>query len=164
MRTLSRILNRALESVLVTLLLALVALVSVDTFLWTLFAISYAELAEVQGLLQIWFGMLGAAYGVRQGFHLGVEVLVSRIPKGLRRVVSPFGSLLVGIVGVLLLRYGAALTMQVTNRLPASDLPAAMQYVPTWVAGALIVFFALERVIFGAPPEERPMAAGAEDG
>jgi len=151
MRTLSRHLNRTLEATLALLLAGLVLLVAADTLLWAFLSVSYPQVAEVQSILQIWFGLLAAAYGVKQGFHLGLEFTAQRLQPGSRHLLER-GVALTGIVlGILLLRYGAALTFAVDNTLPATGLPASVQYQPTWVAGLLIIFFALERLIYGDP-------------
>ena len=53
----------------------------------------------------IWVAKFGAAYGVRTGIHVGVDVLVNRLPPGARRVMVlvslAAGALFTGIVGTL---------------------------------------------------------------
>jgi TRAP-type C4-dicarboxylate transport system permease small subunit len=150
MRRLSRTLHRALEAILAVLLAVLVLLVAADTLLWSLLSISYPQVAEIQSLAQIWFGLLAAAYGVKQGFHLGLTLLADRVPGVWRTHLGRVSSAAVAAAGLLLVRYGLGLTRTVGNTLPATGLPAAAQYVPAWVAGALIAFFALERLVFAA--------------
>jgi C4-dicarboxylate transporter, DctQ subunit len=53
----------------------------------------------------IWVAKFGAAYGVRTGIHVGVDVLVRRLPPGPRRGLIVFGllagALFTGVVGTL---------------------------------------------------------------
>jgi C4-dicarboxylate transporter DctQ subunit len=53
----------------------------------------------------IWMAKFGAAYGVRTGIHVGVDVLINRLPDGIRRKYILFGlfagALFTGIVGTL---------------------------------------------------------------
>ena len=53
----------------------------------------------------IWVAKFGAAYGVRTGIHVGVDVLVNRLQPGSRRWVILFGllcgALFTGIIGSL---------------------------------------------------------------
>lgn len=55
--------------------------------------------------LFVWMAKFGAAYGVRQGIHVGVDVLVRKLPERQRRVLVLFsilaGVLFTGIVGTL---------------------------------------------------------------
>lgn len=57
----------------------------------------------------IWMAKFGAAYGVRTGIHVGVDVLVRRLPPGPRRGVILFGllggALFTGIVGTMGARF-----------------------------------------------------------
>ena len=39
----------------------------------------------------IWMAKFGAAYGVRTGIHVGVDVLINRLPDNLRRKYVLFG-------------------------------------------------------------------------
>ena len=55
--------------------------------------------------LFIWMAKFGAAYGVRTGIHVGVDVMINRLPPGLRKLYVLFGlsagALFTGIVGTL---------------------------------------------------------------
>jgi C4-dicarboxylate transporter, DctQ subunit len=57
----------------------------------------------------IWVAKFGAAYGVRTGIHVGVDVLVNRLPPGARGGVIIFGllcgALFTGIIGSLGARF-----------------------------------------------------------
>jgi TRAP-type C4-dicarboxylate transport system permease small subunit len=149
MREPIKTLTRALEWALMALLSLLVLMVSLDTLLWTTLAVSLPQLAEVQAILQIWFALLGAAYGVQRGFHLGLEMLVARLGDRWRAVAHRFGAALVAASGLLLLRYGWELFRVVDNTLPATRLPASSQYLPTWIAGGLIFIFAALQAVGG---------------
>jgi C4-dicarboxylate transporter DctQ subunit len=53
----------------------------------------------------IWVAKFGAAYGVRTGIHVGVDVLVKRLPPGPRGALIVFGllagALFTGVIGTL---------------------------------------------------------------
>ena len=53
----------------------------------------------------VWMAKFGAAYGVRTGIHVGVDVMINRLPPGLRKTYVLFGlgagALFTGIVGTL---------------------------------------------------------------
>jgi C4-dicarboxylate transporter DctQ subunit len=56
-------------------------------------------------ILFVWMAKFGAAYGVRQGIHVGVDVLVNRLSPGNRRIMTTValsaGVLFTGIVAIL---------------------------------------------------------------
>ena len=150
MRLFSLHLSRAVGATLAAILALLVLLAAVETAAWALFEHSRPETSEIGGVLLIWFGLLGAAYGVRARVHLGVEVLTRRLPPRLASAFGRVSALLVAAFGALLAVYGAKLTASVSNTLPATGLSASVQYFPTVVGGALITLFAVEEAIFGA--------------
>ena len=53
----------------------------------------------------VWMAKFGAAYGVRTGIHVGVDVMINRLPPGTRKFYVLFGLLagatFTGIVGTL---------------------------------------------------------------
>ena len=53
----------------------------------------------------IWMAKFGAAYGVREGIHVGVDVLLNRLPPAQKRAVTLFslfaGALFTGIIATL---------------------------------------------------------------
>jgi C4-dicarboxylate transporter, DctQ subunit len=70
-----------------------------------LIALNFSWAQELCIILFIWMVKFGAAYGVRTGIHVGVDVLINRLPPGWRRGAVLFGlaagALFTGIVAVL---------------------------------------------------------------
>lgn len=60
---------------------------------------------ELSIIMFVWMAKFGAAYGVRKGVHVGVDVLVNRMPTEWRRFIVLLalgcGMLFTGIVGTL---------------------------------------------------------------
>ncbi len=151
MRVFATYLARAIGVVLAALLATLVMLAATETMAWALFEVSWAQTSEISGLLLVWFGLLGAAYGIHGRVHLGVEIFTRRLPAGWRSGVARLAALVVAAFGGLVAVYGGELAARVTNTLPATGLSASVQYFPAVVAGALMVFFALNEAIYGLP-------------
>ncbi len=141
--TVSNRLGRALAGAVAGVLAILVALAATETAAWMLAELSWPQLAEIQGLLLVWLTFLTAAWGVQRGLHLGMELLVRRLPPGPRRWADRLVSVLVAIFGVLCATYGTRLAASVVNTLPATGWSAAWQYVPAALGGALIALFAV---------------------
>jgi C4-dicarboxylate transporter, DctQ subunit len=70
-----------------------------------LIALNLSWAQELCIILFIWMVKFGAAYGVRTGIHVGVDVLINRLPPAWRRGAVLFGlaagALFTGIVGAL---------------------------------------------------------------
>jgi len=115
--------------------------------------------AEQTALLLLGWAILGAAAaGVREGTHMGFDVLQQLLPAGPRRL---FGALSDGVVllfGLALAWWGTELVLGVwDDTLPTTGLPGGMKYVPLALGGVLIAIFALERVairLAGGRPAE----------
>ena len=150
MRFLSLHLARVTGAALAVILALLVLLAAVETAAWTLFEISWAETSEISGVLLIWFGLLGAAYGIHVRVHLGVELLTRRLPPRLQAILGRASAALVAAFGALLAIYGAKLSASVTNTLPATGWGASVQYFPAVVGGALMAFFGACEAIHGS--------------
>lgn len=157
-RRLSGPLAAALAGVLVVLLAALVAVAVFDLATWLLLGRSWAEVEEIQGLLMVWFGLLGAAYALARGLHLSLELFVARLPRAVRAAAGRLASAAVAVFGVLLALTAGRLTAAVGNTLPATGWSAAWQYLPGVVAGVLLAAIALEQMAWPLPPGEEDPA------
>jgi len=140
---LSRLLGRWTAHFVTFTLGVLALLALVETLLWWAFNISFPELAEIEGILLVWLGLLAGALGVHLGLHLGVDLVVRRLPEHAQKALSRVAAGFEVIFGALLGWYGIALWQVSTNTLPATGWSARAQYSPAVVAGVLIVVFAL---------------------
>jgi C4-dicarboxylate transporter, DctQ subunit len=91
------------------------------------FSMTWAQ--ELCIYLFVWMAKFGAAYGVRQGIHVGVDVLVNKLPEGPRAklvVISLLaGALFTAIVGSL----GANFVWHMAH----TDQTSADLEVPMWL-------------------------------
>ena len=147
--TLSHRLGRLLAAAAATLVAALAVLAAAETAAWVVLELSWPELVEIQAILLVWLTFLTAAWGVQAGLHLGMELLVRRLPAAPRRWVDRLAAVLVAIFGGLCAYYGARLAASVVNTLPATGWSAASQYLPAAVGGSLIALLALLQLAGG---------------
>src|SRR6266436_3777593 len=134
-----RILDR-LEEVLIATLMAAATfiiflavmhryLIGIPFLYPLLFPINLSWAQELCIYMFIWVAKFGAAYGVRTGIHVGVDVLINRLKPGPRGVVVIFallcGALFTGIVGVL----GAKFVWEIGQ----TDTTSADMEVPMWL-------------------------------
>jgi len=110
--------------------------------------VSWAQ--ELCIILFVWMAKFGAAYGVRTGIHVGVDVLINRLDERKRGVLIIFGllagALFTGIVAVLggtfVWENGAHYGIFHALGLPTGDLPEGPTTpdleAPTWIVYSAI--------------------------
>lgn len=107
---------------------------------------SWSEPLSLQ--LMSWFILLGAAVGVRESVHLGLDIIRHSMPTHIKRVMDLVSLALICAFGVAMSFYGAKLAMGTwTARIPVLGWPGGVDFFPLIAGGALIAIFALERFI-----------------
>ncbi|WP_089397469.1 TRAP transporter small permease [Noviherbaspirillum humi] len=99
-------------------------------------------------VLVIYVTMFGAAAGVRDAGHIGMESILILLPEKLRSKFEILIHCLVGLFGGLMVWYGAVLGYSVKNyKIPTLGLPESVNYTAVVIAGALIISFCIEHII-----------------
>ena len=99
----------------------------------------------------VWMVKFGAAYGVRTGIHVGVDVLVLKLPPKSRKATILFGlmcgAFFTGVVGTMGAKfvYGLSLTDQTT---PDLEWPSWIVYLCVPL-GSYLMCFRFLQVAFG---------------
>ncbi len=102
MEKLNSILNRILEYSLMFLLASLVILVFTQV-VFRIFERSFIWIEELGRYLFVWLVFLGSAFAVNKGAHLGIDILISRLPdRKRRRATLALSGLLILFFGILL--------------------------------------------------------------
>lgn len=109
-------------------------------------------------ILMSWFIFLGAAVGVRENNHMGFDVLLYVLPPAGKKWLRMISDIVIFAFGLGMLWYGAKLVgLTWATTLPSLGISGAWDYAPLIGGGALIVLFALERILLratGAPIDE----------
>lgn len=110
---------------------------------------SYTE--ELARYLLVWIGILGAAYAYRKKSHIGIDLLVSNLPPGPRKIAQLF------IVGVCfafsaaVLVFGGIqlvlLTFELNQLSAALNIPMGYVYSVIPLSGTLICIFAVSQAL-----------------
>lgn len=103
--------------------------------------------------------MCGAAVGVRRETHFSFSSFVSATPPIGQRILKSFSRLIAAIAGLGLMVLGGRLMMDDWGvNLAGAPLPSGLRFLALTLGGALILIFALERLINGdfvsAPVED----------
>ena len=155
-------LQRWVETLLCLLMTCLVALAFIQVILRYAFNRSIFWAEEVILFTFTWIIFLAAGVNLARGAHFGVDVLVSRLPQGGRRLVQ---GLVQGAVGAILsvciwagFRFAVGSWVQVSEIL---RVPTTFLYLSLPVAACLMLLVVIRDLIVllrGQPP-----AAEAED-
>ena len=116
-------------------------------------------------ILMGWFIFLGAAVGIREGYHLSFDVLLMVLPERARLVLHSVSDAVVVAFGGGMAWYGGQLAWAASDvRLPSLGISGAWDFLPLVLGGVLLVIFALERLArrFAGLPTRRFGDAPAE--
>jgi C4-dicarboxylate transporter, DctQ subunit len=108
-----------------------------------LLALDLSWAQELCIYLFVWMAKFGAAYGVRTGIHVGVDVMINRLQPNARRLYIVFGllagALFTGVIGTLGARFVWALahTDQVS---PDLELPRWIAFLCVPLGSYLMCF------------------------
>jgi TRAP-type C4-dicarboxylate transport system permease small subunit len=136
------------------LILLMLAILAYQVFMRSVLDAPPSWTEEVALLGFTWLILLGTAYGVRQGIHVRMDVLLDALPARWRVVLERAIAAAVALVGGLLALAGWDTTSA------AIGYPMPVLYVSTVVSGALIAVFGIERLLGAAPGEPPREGAG----
>ncbi len=108
-------------------------------------SLQWTEPAAV--MIMGWFIFLGAAVGIREGYHLSFDVLLMVLPLRVRHWLHTVSDVVVAAFGVGMVFYGAQLAVKTSgNKLAGLGISGAFDFLPVVAGGALLVIFCIERI------------------
>jgi len=140
-----------------TWLVRLLALLMLGVLGWQVFMRSALSAPpswseELALLAFTWAVLLAVAGGVRDGIHVRMDLLLDRLPAAARALMERGLLLATAFVGGFLAWAGARYAAEsVGTTSAATAYPMSLLYASAVVCGALILLFALERLLLGAP-------------
>ncbi|MGE5549920.1 MAG: TRAP transporter small permease [Bacteroidota bacterium] len=104
---------------------------------------------EVAMIFMVWFGLTGAAIGIRKATHIGVEFVVALFPKKVGQVMLVLVDLLILAFSGFLLVEGFKYTKEMIGvELPATGLSRGyFVYAAAPVAAVLMLTYGLEAMV-----------------
>lgn len=116
---------------------AMVAVVSAQVIMRYVFNGSFDWADEVSRLAFVWTIFLAIPLGIRDGTHVGIELLVTRFAPAVRRMVFRATSLIAGIM-MLIVFWQSVVVAGATwsERLGSTDMTSSVFFVPV-ILGAL---------------------------
>lgn len=117
-------------------------------------------------LVMGWFIFLGAAVGIREGYHLSFDILLYFLPEHIKPWLFSIVDSVVMAFGCGMAWYGIKLAIKTSaNTLPILGISGAFSFLSLITGGVLIVLFSLERLllrIFDAKTDARAIAPSTE--
>lgn len=99
-------------------------------------------------VLILYVALLGAAVGVRDAGHIGMESLLVLVPEKWRLRLELVIHVLVTLFGAMMVAGGWGLMSGVFEyKIPTLGISEAWHYAPLLVSGALIVLFSIEHFV-----------------
>jgi len=99
-------------------------------------------------VLVLYVTLIGAAVGVRDAGHIGMESLLVLVPQKLRNRIELLIHALVMLFGFAMIYNGLVLGQSVlTYKIPNLGLPEGVRYAPLVISGLLVISFSIEHVI-----------------
>jgi len=128
-------------------LVAMTAIIAAQVFFRYLLnsSLIWSEPASV--MIMGWFIFLGAAVGIREGYHLSFDVLLYAVSERVKLILFSISDLAVGSFGAGMVYYGWQLAMKTAgNQLPSLGISGAFDFLPLVAGGVLVVLFSAERI------------------
>jgi len=115
---------------------------------------------EAIRFLFIWASCIGAAIGIKEHIHIGIDVVVNLCPFHVRKVIGVLVQVLLIAFDLFIIKYGFAMVAKtMTQPSPALRLPMSYVYLAVPVMGILGIFYsAIETIRIIREKEERPHA------
>ncbi|OHV78592.1 C4-dicarboxylate ABC transporter [Ensifer sp. LCM 4579] len=108
-------------------------------------SLAWSEPASV--MIMGWFIFLGAAVGIREGYHLSFDILLHVLPQRGKETLHTLSDIVVAAFGGGMILYGAQLAMKTAgNKMPGLGISGAFDFLPIVAGGVLVVLFSLERI------------------
>ena len=99
-------------------------------------------------VLILYVTLIGAAVGVRDAGHIGMESLLILLPEEPRNKIEMLIHVLVAVFGVAMVYNGTVLAVSVAPyKLANINLSEAVRYVPLVISGTLIFLFSIEHLV-----------------
>lgn len=134
------------------LTLVMLAALAIQVVMRSVFNAPPSWSEEVALLAFSWTALLGLAYGVREGIHVRMDVLLDALPPALRRGLERLVLAAVVSIGLYLAVAGWRYTESAVGTTSAAiGYPMPLLYASCVVCGVLVAVFGLERLLRGLP-------------
>jgi TRAP-type C4-dicarboxylate transport system permease small subunit len=140
-----KVVDNLVEAVSALAVVALTVIVFLQVFNRFVLHEPLAWSEDVAMLLYQWVVFLGAALGVKRMRHFGIELVVRRLPPGLRHAVELLTPAVMAVVAVVMIIQGWAILEINRERIYSTmDFSYTWAFLPIPLAGVLILLYLVQ--------------------
>ena len=145
--------DRAVRIVVMVSMAARVVVVSAQVLLRYAFNTSLDWGEDIARMLFVWAIFLAIPLGIREGAHIGIELVVRKFPAlGQRLLTRVMAILAIGLMAVICWQAAILIVDQWDENLPTLSVPTSLFMVPVCIGAALSVLHLLRLAIAGDAP------------
>ena len=145
--------DRAVRIVVMVSMAAMVVVVSAQVLLRYAFNTSLDWGEDIARMLFVWAIFLAIPLGIREGAHIGIELVVRKFPVlGQRLLTRVMAILAIGLMAVICWQAAILIVDQWDENLPTLSVPTSLFMVPVCIGAALSVLHLLRLAIAGDAP------------
>jgi TRAP-type C4-dicarboxylate transport system permease small subunit len=143
-------LDAAVRVVIIVAMAAMVIVVSAQVFLRYGFNTSLDWGEDIARLLFVWTIFLAIPLGVKEGAHIGIELVVKLFPEVAQRLLTRvMAALGIVLMGVVCWQAARLVVDQWDENLPTLDVSVALFIVPVCIGAALSIVHLARQAITG---------------
>lgn len=103
---------------------------------------------EAIRFLFVWASCIGAAIGIKEHIHIGIDVVVNLLPFNVRKICALVVQALLIVFDVFIIKCGFEMVAKtMTQPSPALRLPMAYVYLAVPVMGILGVYYSVQEIV-----------------
>lgn len=139
---------RALEAIMVLMMIGMLILVGLNVFLRIGFnsGVDFAE--EIPRFMFIWLTFCGAVVAMRQNTHINVSMFVSKAPKSVQKLFFAITQTLIIVCGLYITRGTIMLHTIITeNASPVLQISTLWVYGVTYITGPALTLIAAVNLV-----------------
>ena len=143
------IMNKALDVITIFLMLAMVAVAFYQVIMREVFENPPMWGEQIAVLLMVWFVFLGIVLGLEEDLHIGITMVVSKLPPKAIYIVEVVVNLLIMVLAVMFVRFGYAHTaflLRTGAVMPVTGMPNAIYYSVIPITGVLMILVLLGKI------------------
>lgn len=164
MKSIFRIFDRTLETLLFVTLSSMTAVVAANVFCRFLLNFSLSWGDELAQVLMVWMTFLGAAVGMRDKAHYAFDYLVKSLPNSTRKFFVLLSELIVIAMSLGLLYWSAKVTVLMCHWvMPAMDISRSLVYGACPVGTFFLLMYALRNFFITLTIEDLSNMAAEEE-
>ena len=140
--------NKLIQLLLAAIMIVMVVLTFYQVIMRYVFNNTPSWTEEVVRFLFVWASLVGAAIGIQEKAHIGIDVVVNLFPKRLQEFVSILVHALIAAFGGIVLYYSIpVISITANQKAPATGLKMSYVYLSTLVFGVLCILYAAKEIL-----------------